>query len=118
MPVEVLREWQRSLVAQDYDAMRRVVDFDAYTENCLGLTGWTTGYEVALGNYVKNMMTPWADITAQVEEIVVGENAVTVRLRQEGTHVGAFLGIPLTHRRISWDSISIVQVREDRVVGQ
>ena len=117
-PLELFQEWQRTIAAQDYEGMRQVVDFDGYTENCLGLTGWTTGYEAALGNYMKNMITPWADMKTSVEEVVEGDNAVTVRLRQEATHVGEFLGVAPTNRRVAWDHISIVQVKDGRVVGQ
>jgi hypothetical protein len=51
--------------ARVLEHMGAVVDFRLYTEICLGLTGWTNGYDVALKNYVKNMVDPWADPQCQ-----------------------------------------------------
>ena len=117
-PAAVYREWQRCMSTQDYEGMRRVVDFAGYTEICLGLTGWTTGYEVALGNYMKNMMTPWEGRETTEEDVVEGTGKVTVRSRITATHVGEFLGVAPTRRRITWDNISIVEVEDGRIVGQ
>jgi predicted ester cyclase len=117
-PLGVFRAWQEALAKQDMDAMSKVVDLEGYREVCLGLTGWTTGYSIALANWMKNMVAPWSDLSTTEEEIVEGDDAVTVRLSNEGTHTGTFLGIEPTGRRIRWDHISIVQVKDGRVVGQ
>jgi predicted ester cyclase len=94
------------------------VDLEGYTENCVGLTGWTTGFAVAWRNFQRNMIDPFSDMTFAPEEVVEGQHAVVVRQRVEATHTGAFLGIAATGRRIAWDTISIVHVRDGRVVGQ
>jgi predicted ester cyclase len=117
-PLAVYRAWQRALAAQDMAATAQVVDLAGYHEICLGLTDWTAGYEVALGNYVKNMIQPWADHQATEQEIVEGEDAVTVRSSHEATHVGLFLGVAPTGRRVHWDSVGIVHVKDGRVIGQ
>ena len=51
---EVVGEWKRRLRAGEWAQMGEIVDLDGYTEICLGLTGWTTGYDVATQNYMKN----------------------------------------------------------------
>ena len=117
-PLEVYREWQHRIATQQFDHMGEVVDLAGYTEICLGLTGWTTGFEVALRNYIQNMVTPWSDMRMTEEEAIEGQDAVVIRNRIEATHTGEFLGIPATGRRIAWDAISIVQVSNGRVVGQ
>src|SRR5262249_52393624 len=54
-----------------------------------------------------------------VEEVVVADaETVVVRGHTTATHVGAFMGIPATERRVQWDWITMVQVRGGRVVGQ
>jgi predicted ester cyclase len=73
---------------------------------------------VARANYVKNLVVPWADVKASEEEVIDGGEAVVIRSRTEATHVGEFLGVAATGRRISWDSIAIVWVKDGRVVGQ
>ena len=60
-PLEIYREWQRRQQGRDFEHLGEVVDLEGYTENWLGLTGWTTGYGVAYQNFVKNMVAPWAD---------------------------------------------------------
>jgi predicted ester cyclase len=117
-PLEVYREWQRRIATQQFDHMGEVVDLEGYTEICLGLTGWTTGFEVALRNYIQNMVTPWSDMRMTEEEAIEDQDAVVVRNHIEATHTGEFLGIPATGRRIAWDAVSIVRVRDGRVVGQ
>ncbi|MGI5517994.1 ester cyclase [Streptomyces sp. CA-106131] len=115
---DTVREWKRRMRAREFDRMADVVDLEGYTEICLGLTGWTTGYDVALQNYIRNMVEPWSDqVTTEVES-VEGEDAVVTRSHLEATHTGEFLGISATGRRVEWDAITIVKVREGRVVGQ
>jgi predicted ester cyclase len=104
--------------AGDFAHLGDVVDLDGYTEICLGLTGWTTGYDVALRNYMKNMVEPWREMEFSEEQIVEGVDAVTIRQHVKATHTGEFLGVAPTGRRIEWDAITIVSVKDDRVVGQ
>lgn len=117
-PLAVYTEFQRRLATQDFGHIDEVVDLEGYTENCLGLTGWTTGFQVALQNWVKNMVQPWSDVQMTEQEVVEGQDAVVVRSRVDATHSGEFLGIPATGRRITWDVISIVHVKDGRVAGQ
>ena len=117
-PLRVYRAWQQALAAQDMEATARVVDVAAYREVCLGLTDWTTGYDLAFANFYKNMIQPWSEMRFNEQEVVEGVDAVTVRSSVEATHVGPFLGIEPTGRRVRWDNVSIVHVRDGKVVGQ
>jgi hypothetical protein len=135
-PVEVVREWKRRNQAGDLGCLGEVVDLDGYTEQCLGLTGWTTGYSAARQNYVRNLVQPWADVVTSEQEVVAGPDSdlqagmmfdghlvrgtstVVIRSRTQATHVGEFLGVAATGRRIAWDSITMVWICGDRVVGQ
>lgn len=89
-----------------------------YTEICLGLTPWTVGYQVALQNDFKNMAQPWTDLEGREDQVVDGPETVAIRSHLSATHTGEFLGIPPTGRRVEWDAITMVQVRDGRVVGQ
>jgi predicted ester cyclase len=117
-PLDVIRAWQGALAKRDMGTMAEVVDMAGYREICLGLTDWTTGYDVALANWMKNMVQPWSDMHFSEEEVVEGEDTVTLRSSIEATHVGPFLGIDPTGRRVRWDNISIVHVSDGKVVGQ
>ena len=115
---ELVREWKRRMRAGEFDAMGDLVDLDGYTEICLGLTGWTVGFDVALANFVKNMVEPWSEMRQEEVDLVEGVDAVVTRLRVQAVHSGTFLGIAPTGRRVGWDTVSIVRVRDGRIAGQ
>jgi predicted ester cyclase len=117
-PLEIYREYQRRLYASDFEHLGEVVDLEGYTENCLGLTGWTTGFDIALRNYQRNILSAFSDMRTTDEEIVEGQDAVAIRSRIQATHTGEFLGIAATGRRIAWDIVAIIHVRDGRFVGQ
>ena len=116
--IEVFNEWQRCLATNDEECTAKVVDLENYTEICLGLTPWTTGYGVAAANFYRNMIAPWADISFNIEDLQESPEGVTVRQHIEATHVGEFLGIPPTGKRVAWDNVAIVKVKGGKVVGQ
>jgi len=115
---EVFNEWQRCLRTNDAEGTARVVDLEAYTEICLGLTPWTTGYAVAAANFYRNMVAPWSDRSFTTQDLQESTDGVTVRSHIVATHSGEFLGIAPTGKRVAWDSVAIVKIREGKVVGQ
>jgi len=115
---EIVREWKSRLHTHDFGHMEDVVDLDGYTEICLGLTGWTTGYGIAAQNYRHNMVEPWSDQVATEVETIQGENAVVIRYHVQATHTGEFLGVAPTGRRLEWDAVTIVHVRDGKIAGQ
>lgn len=117
-PLAIYQDWQRRLAGGDLAQMGEVVALDTYTEICVGLTGWTTGFGIAWQNFRTNMIEPFSDMTFAVDEVVEGHTAVVLRTHAAATHTGTFLGIPATGRRIAWDVITIVHVKDGRVVGQ
>ena len=117
-PSAVYREWQRCLSTNDQEGLARVVDLEGYTEICLGLTEWTTGFGIAYSNFYRNMIAPWSDMSVQEQDLIESPEGVTVRLRVEATQVGDFLGVAPTGRRVSWDHVAIVKIADGRVIGQ
>src|SRR5262249_6410992 len=73
-PLDISNAWMGVIMAWDASRFNKVVDVAGYTENCLGLTGWTTGFETALQNLQRNVLAPFKDAAASVEEVVQGEN--------------------------------------------
>ena len=49
-PFDISNAWMGLLMAWDASRFNEVVDVASYTENCLGLTGWTTGFD-QIGKY-------------------------------------------------------------------
>jgi predicted ester cyclase len=117
-PLQIYSAFQQRLQSQDYAHLGEVVDLSGYTENCLGLTGWTTGFEVALQNWARNILAAFSDVDFQTHDVIEGDEALVVRSRAEATHTGTFLGIPATNRRIAWDNVAMVHTKQGRIVGQ
>ena len=117
-PLQIYSAYQQRLQDQDYAHLGEVVDFQGYTENCLGLTGWTVGFEVALQNWAKNILAAFSDLRFETKDAFEGVDTLAIRSRAEGTHDGTFLGIPATGRRIAWDVVFLVHFKEGRMVGQ
>ena len=115
---EVFGEWQRCLRTNDEEGTAKVVDLEGYTEICLGLTSWTTGYAVAAANFYRNMIAPRSDLFFTVLDLQESADGVTVRNHVEATHTGEFLGIAPTGRRVAWDNVAIVKIKDGKVVGQ
>jgi predicted ester cyclase len=115
-PLEIYNEWQSRQKAQDFEHLGEVVDLEGFRDICIGLSDWTTGYETAFQNLTRNILIPLADLHMTIEEIVEGEDAVVVRQQIEATHVSEFLGITATGRRVSWDAVTMVKVKDGRVI--
>ncbi len=115
-PLEIFKEWQSRQNAGDFQHLGEVVDLKGFRDICIGLSDWTTGYEAAFQNLTRNILTPFADWRATVEDIVEGQDSVVVRQLAEATHVADFLGIPATGRRVSWEVVTMVKVKDGRVV--
>ena len=114
--LEIYNEWQNRQKARDFEHLGEVVDLEGFRDICIGLSDWTTGYETAFQNLTRNILTPLADLHMTIQEIVEGQDAVVVRQRIEATHVNEFLGIPATGRHVSWDAVTIVKVKDGRVI--
>jgi predicted ester cyclase len=114
--LEIFNAWQSRQQAGDFDHLREVVDLEGFRDICIGLSDWTTGYQAAFANLTRNILTPFADLHMTVENIVEGQDAVAIREHIEATHVGDFLGIPATGRRVSWEAVTMVRVSGSRVV--
>jgi predicted ester cyclase len=115
-PLEIFNAWQSRQQAGDFAHLGEVVDLEGFRDTCIGLSDWTTGYQAAYANLTRNILTPFADLHMTAEEIVEGQSDIVVREQVEATHVGEFLGIPATGRRVSWEAVTMVKVKDDRVV--
>lgn len=115
-PLEIYNAWQSRQMAGDVEHLGEFVDLEGFRDICIGLSNWTTGYEAAFQNLTRNILIPWTDWHATIEAIVEGQDALVVRQHAEATHVADFLGIPATGRRVSWEVVTMVKVKDGRVI--
>jgi predicted ester cyclase len=111
--LETYRGFTEALRERRYDDVSRFVDPVAYTETCVGLTGWTVGLDVALANYQFGVAVAFADFRAEEQDVIEGPDALVLRSRNEATHVGSFLGIEPTGKRVTWDALDMYRAGDD-----
>jgi predicted ester cyclase len=115
-PLEVYRRFQSYLLTGEFGRLGEVADLDGYTENCVGLTGWTTGLATALRNFQENIAARLTDMAPAEDDVIQTEDMLVIRGSYEVTHSGEFLGVPPTGRRVSYDFVDMYRVTGGRVV--
>ena len=115
-PLDVYRRFQSYLLHGEFARVGEVADVDGYTENCVGLTGWTTGLQVALRNFQENIASRLTDMAVTEHDVIEAGDMLVIRGTFEVTHSGEFLGVPPTGRRVSFDWIDMYRVAGGRIV--
>lgn len=67
---------------------------------------------------VEAMLEGFPDLRIDIEDIFGANDKVAVRLSFQGTHDGAFEGVPPTHRRVSFTSIEIYRLEGERIAEE
>ena len=115
-PLEIYRQFQSYLLRGEFARVGEVADVDGYTENCVGLTGWTTGLQIALRNFQENIASRLTDMAVTEHDIIEAGDMLVLRGTFDVTHSGEFLGVPATRRRVSFDWIDMYRVADGRIV--
>ena len=115
-PLEVYRRFQSYLLNGEFARVGEVADVDGYTENCVGLTGWTTGLQIALRNFQENIASRLTDMAVTEHDLNEAGDMLVIRGTFEVTHSGQFLGVAPTSRRVCFDWIDMYRVAEGRIV--
>ena len=115
-PLEVYRRFQSYLLAGEFGRVGEVADLDGYTEDCVGLTGWTTGLATALRNFQDNIASRLTEMVPSEDDVIQTEDMLVIRGSYEVTHSGEFLGVPPTGRRVAYDFVDIYRVAGGRIV--
>lgn len=115
-PLEVYRQFQSFLIDGEYGRLAEVADMDGYTEDCVGLTGWTTGLQTALRNFQENIASRLTDMVPTERDIIQADDMLVIRGSYEVTHTGEFLGVPPTGRRVSYEWVDMYRVAGGLIV--
>lgn len=115
-PLEVYRRFQSYLLTGEFARLGEVVDIDGYTENCVGLTGWTVGLMTALRNYQEKVASAFSAMSAAEEDVIEADDTLVIRSVITATHSGEFMGIPATGRTVTYDAVDMFRVKEGRIV--
>jgi predicted ester cyclase len=115
-PLEVYRRFQSYLINGEFGRLGEVADMEGYTENCVGLTGWTTGLATALRNFQDNIASRLTDMVPTEDDVIQTDDMLVIRGRYEATQSGEFLGVPPTGRRVAYDFVDMYRVTGGRIV--
>ena len=115
-PLEAYTMMQSYLLSGRVDKIGKVVDLENYTENCVGLTGWTTGFQVALKNWTSGFGAAWSDLRSEVEDAVEAGNTAVIRQKMEGKHSGPLLGIKPKGRTVSFEMVDMFKVKDGKII--
>lgn len=95
----------------DADLVVRSVDHDYRNPNAFVGDG-----REANRRFWAGFFTALPDLTATMEDLVIGGDRVTGRFVYRGTHAGEFIGIPATGRSLAMRSIDIWRVENGMFV--
>jgi predicted ester cyclase len=96
-------------VSSDDTTMNQV----QWVENCLGLTGWTIGLDIALANLQAGFMRGFSDLETVEHEVVEDGDALVIRGQNTGVHTGPFLGVPPTGKTVTWQYLDMYRAGPD-----
>jgi len=65
---------------------------------------------------VEALRKGFPDLSYSVEDVVVGDDAVAVRVKMRGTHAGDLFGIAPTRRSIEVSQITIERFKDGRII--
>ena len=65
---------------------------------------------------VQALRGAFPDLNYQIEDVVVGDQAVAVRTTLRGTHRGSFFGLPATGKRVEVSQMTIERFADGKIV--
>jgi steroid delta-isomerase-like uncharacterized protein len=66
---------------------------------------------------VKALRTAFPDLEYEIEDMVIGANAVAVRTTLRGTHRGDFFGLPATGKTVEVSQMTIEHFKDGKIVA-
>ena len=110
--LDAYRRYRDLVAGGAFDRLTEVLDED-WVENCLGLTGWTLGLDVALANLQAGFGQAFSELEITEHDLVEDGDALVIRGENTGVHTGRFLGVEPTGRRVSWEFLDMYKVGPD-----
>lgn len=66
---------------------------------------------------VKALRTAFPDLRYEIEDMVIGADAVAVRTTLRGTHRGDFFGLPPTGKRVEVSQMTIEHFKDGKIIA-
>ena len=112
---QVYTRYIELLNAQDFGALREVVDPERYREICVGFTqGWVDLDEAVTS--LEKVVTGIPDLYARIDDLAADGDKVYARLTVTGTNSGRFFGAPATGRSYEVSMFDYARLEDGRIV--
>ena len=98
--LQAYRRYRELADRGEFSQVGEVLD-ENWIENCLGLTGWTLGLDIALANLQAGFGQAFSGLQVTEYELIEDGDALVIRGQNSGVHTGRLLGIePIG--RLNW----------------
>jgi len=110
---EIVRALCAAIDSDDEPAVRALLDADLVSHGALGDVRGRDGF---VGVMLTNVRTGFPDLRLEVADVIEQGDLVAFRLDGAGTHLGEFLGVAPTGRRVRIRGIHQVRIEGGRVI--
>lgn len=87
-------------------------DYVEHNETVTSFGKGLAGYQAFLGH----LFSGFPDDKVTITQLVAGDDWVSYRATESGTHTGAFLNIPATGKHATWTEIQFFRIKNGKVV--
>jgi predicted ester cyclase len=110
--LDTYRRYRELAARGEFQRFTEVLD-EQWIENCLGLTGWTIGLDIALANLQAGFLAAFSDLAAVEHEVLEDATGLVIRGENTGTHTGPFLGVEPTGKQVRWEFLDMYRSGPD-----
>lgn len=83
--LDTYRRYRQLVLAGTYQRLPEVVD-EKWVENCVGLTGWTIGLDVAAANFAAGIGRAFSELSNEEIDVLEKDGTLVIRGRASGVH--------------------------------
>jgi steroid delta-isomerase-like uncharacterized protein len=109
----IVRRYQEIYNSNNLDALDEVLSRDMLTPRIM--TGIPVGFEGAKAAH-RIMLSGFPDFQTIIDDLFAEDYKVVARITMRGTHLGDFMGIPTTGKKVSFTGIYIVRITNGKIV--
>lgn len=114
--LDAYRRYRELLQSGAYGRLTEVVD-ERWIENCVGLTGWTVGLDIATANFAAGIARAFPELHTEELDVLEKDDTVIIRGRATAIHSGPFLGMQPTRKPVAWDFVDLYRLGADRRIN-
>jgi len=111
----IIGQWIEAWNKQDLDAAERLLapDYLRHDANMPDMEGPRAALD-----FIAGVVSAFPDIQLRVEQLIVQDDLVAVRLFLRGSHRGTFLGVPASGREVAFESMEVFRLAGGKIAEQ